>query len=196
MNLFLCRWSPGRSSKACDVFFRTKTSIEHVLQHFSIFFIPFKAAMYPSFKGKKGCSSSRVWSLYIPLPRPLLSFDQLTFPLNHSKQPRFEKGKCLLDCLVGLYLLGPSLCDSNKTCHSAAYCQCMCVCVCVFVSVCVSVRQGDSEGGISVWLSDKIVSEYSHRGSIRTKAHTHAHTHAQQSRDLLDGRQSSAFFPS
>ena len=51
----------------------------------SFFIIPFKPA---SFKEKAAAGRGP----YIPLPWPLLSFDQLTFPLNHSKQPCFEKG--------------------------------------------------------------------------------------------------------
>lgn len=35
--ILLCRWSSGVFLKPCDVFFRTNTSIEHVLWHFSIF---------------------------------------------------------------------------------------------------------------------------------------------------------------
>lgn len=92
---------------------------------------------------------------------PVLSFNQLTFPLKGSKQACFDKVdvewkfSILLSTWIVLLWLQK---------HMSFSCS---------FSVCVCGWRG-KDWGISVWLWDKIVSEYAHRGFIRTKtAHTH-----------------------
>lgn len=134
------------STKTHNVVFRTNTSAKHVLWHFSIFFIPFKAAVYPSLEEKKavaGCGP------HIPLPSLLLSFDQLRYCKNH--RPAVKK-RSSAGTLVALYLLGPSRSQVPQN-----------PCVCVLV-------EAEREEFLS-GFSDNIVSESSHRGCVRTETH-------------------------
>ena len=186
MNLVLCRWSSGSSSKASDVFFRTNTSIERVLQHFSIFVLLLSnrlcAWAYRKKQSAAGCGP------YIPLPRPLLSFDQLTFPLNRSKQPPLWKEG-------NVYWKFRRLISARTIPVWLVSFSCfLSVCVCVRVCVCVSDRETEREE----FLSDSVIrsSQSTHIGVLSGQKHTYTHAHIHKSRDLLEGRQSSAVFPS
>lgn len=149
---FLCRWSFGISSKACDVFFRTNTSTEHVLRHFSIFLALLNQLCTQALR-KKGCS--RVWSMHT---FALYCFIILLVKVLLKPQPCLDKRKFHWKSYIGFYAW-LSLFESSRVC------------------LCVWVCDKEAEREEFDWLSDKIVSEYSHRGSIRTKTHI--------SRDLL-----------
>lgn len=110
---------------------------------------------------------------------PVLSFNQLTFPLKGSKQACFEKVdvewkfSILLSTRIVLLWLQKHM---SFSC-SFSVCVCVCLCVCVWRG---------KDWGISVWLWDKIVSECAHRGFISPKtAHTLTHIHLLRLRGVV-----------
>lgn len=140
-------------------FLGQKQALDMCFGTLASFFIPLKTSCVLTALKKSataGCGP------YIPLPWPLLSFNQLTFPLNHNKQICLEK-ECFCWRFSRLISAGivPLWLQRNVPF------SCLCV-------LCVYDRERDREE----FLSDSVIrsSQNTRIGVLSGQTHAHAFT--------------------